>query len=63
MATKKAIEAAETSEPVFSKQQLLNAKKYSNRKDILTALIDDGEEITVTELDNRMSDFMKGKVN
>lgn len=68
MATKKAagaeaIEIVVQNQPVFTKQQLMQSAKYANRQDILNALIQDGEEITLDEVESRVSDFMKGKVN
>lgn len=47
----------------FSKEQILSAKKYSNRKDILGVLLEDGKEYSFDQADTLMDDFMKGKVN
>jgi hypothetical protein len=63
------VEAAnvETTETVntatFTKEQLLSAKKYFNRKDILGVLLDDGKEYTIEQVDTLVDEFMKGKVN
>lgn len=46
----------------FSKEQLLSANKYRNRKDILGVLLEDGKEYSFDQADILMDEFMKGKV-
>lgn len=46
----------------FPKEQLISANKYSNRKDILRTLLEDGKEYSFEQVDRLMDDFMKGKV-
>ena len=46
----------------FTKEQLLNSKDFSNRKDILMSLVNDKETITKEEAEKRINKFMKGKV-
>ncbi|WP_113674562.1 hypothetical protein [Vallitalea guaymasensis] len=46
----------------FSKEKIISAKKYSNRKDILNELLDDGKEYSFDQVDKLMDDYMKGKV-
>lgn len=59
MATKKETAA----EPVkFPKETLLKAVIFSNRKDALGVIIEDGEEITIEEAQARLEKFMKGQV-
>lgn len=49
--------------PTFSKEQLINSKKYSNRQDALGTLLDDGEQYTIKQVDSILDEFMKkGKV-
>lgn len=64
MATKSKSNDAENEVRVvaFTKEQLLSAKKYSNRKDILGVLLEDGKEYTIEQVDTLMDKFMKGKV-
>lgn len=47
---------------VFSKRKVLTLKRYANRRDLLSALLKDGENYTLEQVDNLISDFMKGKV-
>ncbi|WFD12210.1 hypothetical protein [Tepidibacter hydrothermalis] len=46
----------------FSKEKIISAKKYSNRKDILNELLEDGKEYSFDQVDTLMDDYMKGKV-
>ncbi|MEG2050892.1 MAG: hypothetical protein RR012_01180 [Oscillospiraceae bacterium] len=61
MATKKekTVEPAEK----FSKDSLLNAAVFANRRDALAVVIKDGEKITIEDAQERLDKFMKGKVN
>lgn len=47
----------------FSKQQLVSSKKYSINRDVLNALLKDGQVYTFKEVDQLLNDFLKGKVN
>lgn len=46
----------------FSKERLLTATIFLQRKDALGAVIQDGEKLTIEEAQNRLEKFMKGKV-
>lgn len=46
----------------FTKQQILEAKKYANRKDLVGALLEEGKKYSLSEVDSAISDFMKRKV-
>jgi len=54
--------AEKASEPVFTKEQILDAKKYRHDKDVVSALLKDGERYTISEVDAKIEKFMKGKV-
>lgn len=47
---------------VFTKQQLIESRKYANRRDLLKALLEDGKSYTIAETDAAIEKFMKGKV-
>jgi len=49
-------------EPKFTKAQLINGKRYSNNKDMLTALLKEGESYSHSEVSKLTSDFMKGAI-
>lgn len=52
----------ENATAVFSKQQLVESRKYANRRDLLKALLEDGKTYTIAEVDAAIEKFMKGKV-
>ena len=51
-----------TNEIKFTKEKLLKATIFSNRKDALGVVVKDGEEITIKEAAERLEKFMKGQV-
>lgn len=67
MATRK--KAATAQEPpitapvVFPKERVLTFKRYADRCDLLSVLLEDGKEYTHDQIDGLIKDFMKGKVN
>ena len=52
----------ENKETLYTKEQILGSKKYADRKDIVNALLDDGKEYSVSEVDKLVNSFLKGKV-
>ncbi len=58
MSTKK-----KTTEPKFTKESLLNAKRFRDQRDLVSALLEDGEEYTVSEVEEMITNYLKGKVN
>lgn len=46
----------------FTKEQLVNAKKYSNRKDLLNALLQDNKLYSFDETDELINKFESKKV-
>lgn len=46
----------------YTKEQILLSYKYAKRRDLLNALLDDGREYTLDEVDSMMDKFLKGKV-
>ena len=61
-------ETGETVEKVvesttYFKESLLKSKRYSNRRDALSFLLEDGESYTFEQVDKILDDYMKGQVN
>lgn len=48
-------------EPKFSKDQLLGAKKYADRRDLLNVLLDGSAQYTIAEVDKAIDNFMKAE--
>lgn len=46
----------------YSKDKILEAKNYADRRDILGVILKDGERYSIGEVDKLLNDFMKGKV-
>ncbi len=51
-----------SNESKFSKEQLLAAKCFENRKDIVDALLVQGKQYTIKEVQQKIENYMKGKV-
>ena len=49
-------------EILFTKEQILASKKYSNRRDVLGAILVDTKTYTLEQVDSLLEKFMKGKV-
>lgn len=66
MAVKKtgnlAVSEQKKGERKLSKQQLLAAKRFQGRKDIVNALLKPDKQYTVHTVEQMMDEYMKGKV-
>lgn len=49
-------------EILYSKEQIIASKKYSNRKDILNVLLKDNEEYSFSRIDEIIEEFMNKEV-
>ncbi len=58
MTEKKSVRTAQA----FSREQILESKLYRDRRDLLGALLKEGETYTLAQVDNLLEGFMKGKV-
>jgi hypothetical protein len=54
--------AQEATAAVFTKEQLAASKRYANRRDVISALLEDGKSYTLQEVDTLIENFMKGTV-
>lgn len=55
-------EEAVVAEPVFSKEQILESKKYRESADLIGALLISGQTYTFKQVDAEIDKFMKRKV-
>jgi hypothetical protein len=46
-------------EAAFTKQQILAAKKYNDRRDLLAVLLSDDQSYTLVEVDKLIDEFLK----
>ena len=47
----------------YTKEQLVNSKRYRGKKDMINALLKPGKAFTMAEADELLEKFMKGKVS
>ena len=62
MSTKKKPAASVAEEPKFIKEALMNSKRFRGERDIVSALLEDGVEYTVSEVEAMIAEYMKGSV-
>lgn len=60
MATKKAETIVNSS---FSKTQLVKSNRFKTESDLLNALLRDNKLYTISEVEKKILEFKKGKVN
>ena len=46
----------------FAKEQLLCSKRFRERQDIVDALLTDGEQYTIKTVEQKIENYMKGRV-
>ncbi len=51
-----------TGAATYTKEQLAASKKYANRRDVISALLEPGKTYTLAEVDALIEKYMKGKV-
>ena len=49
-------------EEAYTKQAILNSKKYVKQKDLINALLDDETKYTLKEVDNIIKKYLKGVI-
>lgn len=52
----------ETEVAFYTKEQLVASKRYVDRRDLVSALLEPGKAYTLNEVDMLIDKFMKGKV-
>lgn len=62
MSTKNKSAVSTAKEPAFTKDVLVNCKRFRNNCDIVSALLKDGVEYTISEVEAMIAKYMKGKV-
>jgi hypothetical protein len=62
MTNKKTPAASAAKEPVFTKDALVNSKRFCDKRDIVSALLKDGVKYTISDVEDMIAKYMKGKV-
>lgn len=47
----------------FTKEQIVNSKKFKNRVDLIRFILDDNKTYTIEEVQKEIEKFMKRRVN
>lgn len=62
MPTKKTVEPVDHEEPTFSKEQLVNSKTLGLSKDVVSAILKDGQHYTREQAIRLVTEFLERKV-
>lgn len=62
MAKAKIIQEENSTPVTFTKKQLAASKKYAERKDLLNALLAEDRAYSISEVEEILDGFLKGKV-
>lgn len=49
-------------EITYTKEQIVNANRYTETRDIVSAVLEDGKSYTLKQVDDAISKYKKGKV-
>ena len=60
--TKKKSTAKAVKGSKFTKEALVNSKRFRNERDIVSALLEDGVEYTISEVEEMITEYLKGEV-
>ena len=59
----KAKKEVDVKDDAFTKEQILNSKKFKKSKDALNVILNEDKQYTISQVEMLLTDFMKGKVN
>ena len=62
MSTKQKSAASAATEPKFTKEALVNSKRFHDERDLVSALLKDGVEYAISEVEDMIAKYMKGTV-
>ena len=62
MSTKKKTAAEAAKETAFTKEALLNCRRFRDERDLVYALLNDDMEYTISEVDDMIAEYLKGEV-
>lgn len=46
----------------FTKEQILSSEQYKSRRDLLSAVLEEGKEYSMEDINKAIEKFMKGRV-
>lgn len=63
MKNKKDVDDIEIVQTTFTKDQILQSKRYSHSQDVVNVVLKDDEAYTLDQVNGLIEEFMKGEVN
>ena len=54
--------ASAVKESTFTKEALVNSKRFRDERDLVSAVLKDGMEYTISDVEHKIADYKKGKV-
>ena len=61
--SKESKENKEVAVSTYSKEQIIQSKKFKSRVDVLRVILDENKTYTIADVESELNKFMKGKVN
>ena len=61
--SKESKENKEVAVSTYSKEQIIESKKFKSRVDVLRVILDENKTYTIADVEDELNKFMKGKVN
>jgi len=61
--SKESKENKEIAVSTYSKEQIIQSKKFKSRVDVLRVILDENKTYTIADVESELNKFMKGKVN
>lgn len=55
-------EVPETKETLYTKQQIVDSKKYKKYKDLLISILENNKSYSIKEVDIKIKEFLERKV-
>lgn len=46
----------------YGKEQILGSRRYHDQRDLVCALLEEGKQYSLEEVDGMLEDYLKGKV-
>ena len=62
MSSGKKSAASAATEPKFNRGSLLNSKRFQNERDLVSALLKNDVEYSISEVEEMIANYMKGTV-
>ena len=62
MSSKKKTSASAEMEPKFTKEALMNSRRFRDERDLVSALLKDDVEYSIPEVEGMITEYMKGMV-